>query len=78
MFYSNSIFVKVEGFFKTKVIKSHAKLHVRSNATKIPRESIPYVTLFTARWRIFLPAAILHMALSWQPRKLTIFARFAR
>ena len=31
--------------FTTKVIKSHVKLHVKSNATKIPRESTPYITL---------------------------------
>ena len=28
------------------------KLHVNSNATKIPRESTPYITLFTARSRV--------------------------
>ena len=28
--------------FTTKVIKSHVKLQVKSNATKIPRESTPY------------------------------------
>ena len=63
--------------FTTKVIKSHVKLHMKSNATKIPRESTPYITLFTARSRIFLPAAILRVALSWSPRKPTVFARFA-
>ena len=31
--------------FTTKVIKSHVKLHVKSNATKISRESTPYITL---------------------------------
>ena len=31
--------------FTTKVIKSHVKLEVKSNATKIPRESTPYITL---------------------------------
>ena len=54
------------------------KLHVKSNAPKIPRESTPYITLFTARSRIFLPAAIVRVALSWSPRKPTIFARLAR
>ena len=51
--------------FTTKVIKSHVKLHVKSNTTKIPRESTPYITHFTTRSRIFLPAAILHVALTW-------------
>ena len=64
--------------FTTNVIKSHVKLHVKSNATKIPRESTPYITIFTARSRIFLPAAILHVALSWPPHKPTVFARLAR
>ena len=64
--------------FSTKDIKSHAKLPVKSNATKMPRESTPYITLFTARSRIFLPAAILRVALSWPPRKPTVFARLAR
>ena len=31
--------------FTTKGIKSHVKLHVKSNATKIPRESTPYSTI---------------------------------
>ena len=31
--------------FTTKVIKSHVKLQVESNATKIPRESTPYSTI---------------------------------
>ena len=53
------------------------KLHVKSNTTKIPRESTPYITLFTARQRIFLPAAILRVALSWPPRKPTVFAQLA-
>ena len=64
--------------FTTKVIKRHVKLHVKSNVTKIPRESTPYITLFTARSRIFLPAAVLWVALSWPPHKLTVFARLAR
>ena len=34
--------------FTTKVIKSHVKLEVKSNATKIPRESTPYITLFSS------------------------------
>ena len=38
-----------EGLFTTKVIKSHVKLHVKSNATKIPRESTPYITLAYTR-----------------------------
>ena len=63
--------------FTTKVIKSHVKLHMKSNATEIPRESTPYITLFTARSRIFLPAAILRVALSWPPCKLTVFTRLA-
>ena len=37
-----------------------------------------YITLFTARSRIFLPAAILCVALSWPPPKPTVFAKFAR
>ena len=59
--------------FTTKVIKSHVKLEVKSNATKIPRESTPYITLTlhfsveVAPSRIFLPAAILRVALSWPP-----------
>ena len=64
--------------FTTKVIKRHVKLHVKSNVTQIPRESTPYITLFTARSRIFLPAAILRVAFSWPPRKPTVFARLAR
>ena len=64
--------------FTTKVIKSHVKLHMKSNATKIPREFTPYITLFTARSRIFLPAAILRVALSWPPRKPTVFVRLPR
>ena len=44
------------------------KLQVKSNATNIPRESTPYITLFKARSRIFLPTAILLVALSWPPR----------
>ena len=51
---------------------------MKANATKIPRESTPYITLFTARSRIFLPAAILRVALSWPPRKPTVFVRLAR
>ena len=51
---------------------------MKSNATKISRESTPYITLFTARSRIFLPAAIPRVALSWPPRKPTVFARLAR
>ena len=31
--------------FTTKVIKSRVKLQLKSNATKIPRESIPYSTI---------------------------------
>ena len=31
--------------FTTKVIKSHVKLQLKSNATKIPRESTPYSTI---------------------------------
>ena len=31
-----------QGFFTTKVIKSHVKLHVKFNAARIPRESTPY------------------------------------
>ena len=31
--------------FTTKVIKSHVKLQVKSNATKIPRKSTPYSTI---------------------------------
>ena len=31
--------------FTTKLIKSHMKLQVKSNATKIPRESTPYSTI---------------------------------
>ena len=31
--------------FTTKLIKSHVKLQVKSNATKIPRESTPYSTI---------------------------------
>ena len=50
--------------FTTKVIKSHVKLHVKSNATKIPRESTQ--------------SAILRVALSWPPRKPTVFARLTR
>ena len=69
--------LKVCLFMTTKVIKSHVKLHMKSNITKIPRESTPYITLFTARSRIFLPAAILRVALSWPPRKPTVFARLA-
>ena len=34
--------------FTTKIIKSHVKLEVKSNATKIPRESTPYITLFSS------------------------------
>ena len=64
--------------FTTMVIKSQVKLYVNSNATKIPRESTTYITLFTARSRIFLPAAILLVALSWPPHKPTIYARLAR
>ena len=64
--------------FTTKVIKSHMKLHMKSNATKIPREFTPYITLFTAGSRIFLPAAIFCVALSWPPRKPTVCARLAR
>ena len=55
--------------FTTKVIKSHVKLHMKSNAIKIPRESTPYITLFTSRSIIFLPAAINRVALSWPPCK---------
>ena len=36
-----------------------------------------YITLFTARSRIFLPSATLRVALSWPPRNPTIFARLA-
>ena len=64
--------------FTTKVIKSQVKLYVNSNTTKIPRESTTYITLFTARSRTFLPAAILRVALSWPPHKPTIYARLAR
>ena len=70
--------------FTTKVIKSHVKLEVKSNATKIPRESTPYITLtlhfsvVVARSRVFLPAEILRVALSWLPFKPTVFARLAR
>ena len=37
--------------FTTKVIKSHMKLQLKSNGTKIPRESTPYSTIknFSAR-----------------------------
>ena len=31
--------------FTTKVIRSHVKLQLKSNATKIPRESTPYSTI---------------------------------
>ena len=34
-----------EGLFSTKVTISHVKLHVKSNATKIPRESTLDITL---------------------------------
>ena len=65
-----------------EVITSHVKLHMKSNAAKISRESTSYIntyiTLFTTWSRIFLPAAILHVALSWPPCKPTIFARLAR
>ena len=68
MLYSNSIFAKVEGLFKTKVIKSHVKPHVKSNATKT-RESTPYITLtlhFSQHDQEFfcLLQIILHVALS--------------
>ena len=63
--------------FTTKVIKSHVKLHMKSNATEIPRESTPYITLFTARSRIFLRASILCVTLSWPPCKLTVFTWLA-
>ena len=62
-----------------RVIKSQVKLHVKSNASKIPRESsTSYITLFTARSRIFLTAVMLRVALNWLPRKPTVFARLAR
>ena len=67
----------IEGLFTTEVIKSHVTLHVKSNATQIARESTPYITPFTARSRVFLPAAILRIAISWPPRKPTVFARLA-
>ena len=44
----------------TKVIKGHVKLHVKSNATKISRESTPYITL-TLHFSRHLPAAILRV-----------------
>ena len=37
-----------------------------------------YITLIKARSIIFMPAAILRVALSWPPRKPTVFARLAR
>ena len=47
-------------------------------STKVSKESTPYITLLTARSEIFLPAAILRVALCWLPRKPTVFARLAR
>ena len=35
----------VRTLFTTKVIKSHVKLHMKSDTAKIPRESTPYITL---------------------------------
>ena len=55
--------------FTTKLIKSHVKL--------TPLKS-PGNLHLTARLRIFLPATILWVALSWPPRKPTVFTRLAR
>ena len=52
--------------FSTKDIKSQVKLHVKSNATKIPRESTPTFH------------STIENSLSWPPRKPTVFTRLAR
>ena len=43
--YSSVAENNIQTLFTTKVIKSHVKLHVKSDTAKIPRESAPYITL---------------------------------
>ena len=58
--------------FHWSLVKSPGNLHLTLRLHYI------YITLFTARSIIFLPAAKLRVALGWPPRKPRVFARPGR